>query len=120
MLLTSTVDNTQTSSNLQTDNMSIKIDGRSFSLILNKLYNDPIAAIVRELSTNCVDAHKAANNPNPFHIQLPTRFDSNFIIRDFGTGLDDVEINKYLNTLFESNKDKDNSFAGGFGLTTYN
>lgn len=116
MLINTNNDTTQTSANFKAENMNIKIDGRSFSLILDKLYTNPHEAVVRELCTNAVDSHKLANNPNPFHIQLPSRFDNNFIIRDFGTGLDDKEINKYLNTLFESNKDKDNNFAGGFGL----
>lgn len=116
MIINQTVEQTITSSNFQTQAMSVKIDERTFNLILNNLYNDPVSSIIRELSANAVDAHKLANTTESFLIQLPTTLNTNFIIRDFGTGLDEEEINKYLNCLFESGKLESNDFAGGFGL----
>lgn len=116
LIINQTVEQTITSSNFQTQAMSVKIDERTFNLILNNLYNDPVSSIIRELSANAVDAHKLANTTESFLIQLPTTLNTNFIIRDFGTGLDEEEINKYLNCLFESGKLESNDFAGGFGL----
>lgn len=87
-----------------------------FKLLLNNLYSQPVAAILRELSCNAIDAHVSVGNLNPFHMQLPTLLNSNFVIRDFGPGLDEEEINLYLNTLFSSSKTQSNDFIGSFGL----
>lgn len=116
MILNTTVDSTQTSADFNTQNMSIDANGRMFSLLLKNLYTDPYGAIVRELCTNALDAHVLVGNTNSFFVQLPSKFDSHFILRDFGPGLDDFEINKYLNTLFSSNKTTSNELAGGYGL----
>ena len=120
MLLNTTQDATKTSSDFESQTMGVKANGRMFSLLLKNLYTNPYAAIVRELCTNALDAHVLIGNQNPFHVQLPSKYDSNFILRDFGPGLDDYEINKYLNTLFSSNKTLSNELAGGFGLTLIN
>ena len=49
-------------------------------------------------------------------IQLPSLLSTDLIIKDYGPGLDDQEIDKYLNCLFSSSKGDSNSFMGGFGL----
>lgn len=116
MLLNTTTDSTQTSQDFESQLMGVEANGRMFSLLLKNLYTNPYGAIVRELCTNALDAHVLIGNEKAFHVQLPSKYDSNFIIRDFGPGLDDYEINKYLNTLFSSNKTTTNTLAGGFGL----
>lgn len=115
MIISNNIDNTLTNVT-NSLNMGVIADGRMFKLLLNNLYSQPIAAVLRELSCNAIDAHVSVGNPNPFHIQLPTLLDSNFIIRDFGPGLDEEEINRYLNTLFSSSKTTSNDFIGSFGL----
>ena len=52
-------------------------------------------------------------------IQLPSLLSTDLIIKDYGPGLDDQEIDKYLNCLFSSSKGDSNSFMGGFGLIEY-
>lgn len=115
MIISTTVDNTLTNA-IDSLNMGVIADGRMFKLLLNNLYSQPVAAILRELSCNAIDAHLSVGNLNPFHIQLPTLLNSNFVIRDFGPGLDEEEINLYLNTLFSSSKTQSNDFIGSFGL----
>lgn len=115
MIITTNVDNTVTNVT-NTSDMGVIADGRMFKLLLNNLYTDPCSSILRELSCNAIDAHKSINNMNSFHIQLPSLLDSTFIIRDFGPGLDEDEINKYLNTLFSSSKTTSNDYIGSFGL----
>ena len=97
--------------------MRMNLTAQSYSLILENLYKDPLGAVLRELSTNAVEAHQMAGNTHKkVSIQLPTMLDTDLIIRDFGTGLNSEEIEKYLNCLFSSSKGDDNDSMGGFGL----
>lgn len=116
MITQQAVNTTVTSNTFDTKRMGVIADSRALNLILKNLYTSPIDAIVRELSTNAVDAHTSIGNTDPYHIQLPSQYDTNFIIRDFGPGLDEKEIDLYLNTLFSSSKSKTNEQIGGFGL----
>ena len=52
-------------------------------------------------------------------VQLPSLLSTDLIIKDYGPGLDDQEIDKYLNCLFSSSKGDSNTFMGGFGLIKY-
>lgn len=104
------------SSGLETTAMGMVLNATSFNHIINSLYKNPLGAIIRELTTNALESHMVANTTRKVAIQLPTTLDHNFVIRDFGTGLDDEEVQKYLNTLFSTSKDKDNNLMGGFGL----
>ena len=104
------------SSGLETTAMGMVLNATSFNHIINSLYKNPLGAIIRELTTNALESHMVAKTTRKVAIQLPTAYDQNFIIRDFGTGLDDAEVQKYLNTLFSTSKDKDNNLMGGFGL----
>ena len=116
MIINTEVNKTVTSSNMKGSAMTVNITGTSFNFILDNLYTQPHRAIVRELSCNAWDAHVQANNESPFHIQVPSKFNQTFIIRDFGVGLNPEEIDKYLNTLYQSSKGESNDQIGGFGL----
>lgn len=116
MIINTEVNKTTTSSNMKGSAMTVNITGTSFNFILDNLYTQPHRAIVRELSCNAWDAHVQAKNESPFHIQVPSKFSQTFIIRDFGVGLNPEEIDKYLNTLYQSSKGESNDQIGGFGL----
>lgn len=116
MLIDSQSNGTIASKSAKGSAMTVNITGTSFNFILDNLYTYPHRAIVRELSCNAWDAQIQAKNPEPFHIQVPSKFNPTFMIRDFGVGLDAEEIDKYLNTLYQSSKTTSNEQIGGFGL----
>lgn len=97
--------------------MRMNLNANSFELILSKLYNNPLGAVFRELVTNAYEATQLAKSDKKVCIQLPFLLNTDLVIRDFGTGLNKEEIDKYLNCLFSSSKSESNEFAGGFGLT---
>lgn len=116
MIIDTVVNSLQTTSKVKGSKMSININGSSFGFILENLYTNPHKAIVRELVCNAIDAHQSVGNTSPYFIQVPSKFDTTFILRDFGCGLNEEEIEKYLNTLYESSKGGTNDQIGGFGL----
>ena len=98
------------------NSMRMNLTAQSYSLILENLYKDPMGSVLRELTTNAVEAHQMANSTRKVCIQLPNPLNTDLVIRDFGIGLTDEEIEKYLNCLFSSSKGEDNNMMGGFGL----
>jgi sensor histidine kinase regulating citrate/malate metabolism len=102
---------------LSSSTMKINMNAAAYNAILEKLYQDPLSSVIREISTNAYEANLMSGTVKPFLIQMPTMLKPELIIRDFGPGLDDKEIDKYLNTIFSSSKSGSNDFAGGFGLT---
>lgn len=103
-----------TTTNDQT--MAVNMTAQAFNAILEKLYNDPLSAVIREITTNAIEAQQLSKTNKKIIIQVPNTLFSDLVFRDFGVGLDAEEINKYLNCLFSSTKDKSNQFPGGFGL----
>ena len=74
------------SANQQATAFGIENNAKAFILLSDKLYTNKPYAIVRELSTNCLDAHKLNGQTRPFEVKVPTRLDPRFVIRDFGPG----------------------------------
>ena len=71
----------------------IALTGKSVKALVQTLYPDPIKAVIRELSTNAVDAHQAAGTlDKKYIVKLPTITDPQFSIRDFGTGMSKMKI----------------------------
>jgi HSP90 family molecular chaperone len=69
-------------------NFTIAANAKMFQMLSNALYSNKISAPLRELSTNCLDSHIEAGCQNkPFDVHLPNNTNTNFIIRDYGTGL---------------------------------
>jgi HSP90 family molecular chaperone len=78
----------QRSSDFQSTNYKIEATAKAFSILSDGLYSNKIKAVIRELSTNAYDAHVSAGCPDsPFRVQLPTKLEPVFVVRDFGTGL---------------------------------
>lgn len=98
------------------NSMRMNLNAQSYELLLSNLYSDPLGSTIRELSTNAVEANQASGTTNKVVIQLPNALSTDLIIKDYGTGLDDKEIDKYLNCLFSSSKGGSNDAMGGFGL----
>jgi hypothetical protein len=96
---------------------TMKVCPTAFKILSSQIYQDKISAVIREVSCNAVDAHKAAGKEHqPITVTLPTRFDPVFIVDDEGTGINpDIIMNMYM-TYFESTKSDSNDEIGGFGL----
>ena len=96
---------------------TIKANAKMFRTLIMGLYSRKIEAIVRELSTNAYDAHKAAGClDRPFYLKLPTYFDNSFAVRDYGISMSHDQIMGLYATLGGSTKDQDNFAVGKFGL----
>ena len=89
---------------------------KMFKILSDSLYSDKVMAVIRELSTNAYDAHVAAGNEQPFKVTLPTMANPNFIVRDYGTGLSQKDMEELYTTYGASNKNDSNDFVGCLGL----
>jgi hypothetical protein len=97
--------------------MGMKVTGKSFGLLIDKLYTRKEDAVVREIGSNARDAMVMAGKADqPFHIHLPSDISHELIFQDFGPGLSVDDVHKYLGNLFESSKDNENLSIGSYGL----
>ena len=95
----------------------IKASKEAFKILSSGLYNNKIRAIIRELSCNAYDAHVAAGKKDEaFFINLPTRLDTQFSVRDNGIGLSHEEVLNLYTTYFATDKSESNEFVGALGL----
>lgn len=86
--------------------------------ILSGLYADPVKALIRELSVNAAESHKASGNRGPISVTLPNQSGPALIIRDAGLGLTLEEFEKLMASYGSSGeyKSTSNEYTGGFGL----
>jgi hypothetical protein len=88
-----------------------------FSILRGQLYSDKLMAIIREYSTNALDAHVASGVTKPINISLPSYWgDGKFVVRDYGTGLSDDDIKNVFASYGESTKRNTNNQVGMLGL----
>jgi hypothetical protein len=88
-----------------------------FRMLSSTTYSDPKRAIIRELACNAWDAHIMAGSTDKcFEIHLPTTHEPEFVIRDYGTGMDDDEINNLFTMYGGSNKRQSNETVGALGI----
>ena len=101
----------------KTEEFKMKATAKSFAILMDGLYSNKIAAVIRELAANAADSHQLAGCPEkPFHIKMPNSIDPTFKIRDHGTGLSDDDMYNIYTTFFESTKEASNDFTGCLGL----
>src|ERR1035437_10098491 len=82
-------------STLQGERVGMSIDEGALAHImsvLTDLYSDPEMAVIREYSTNALDAHVEAGVTRPIEVTLPSALSPYLKIRDYGTGLDVEDI----------------------------
>lgn len=97
--------------------MSIGVDALAHIMtVLTDLYADPELAILREYSTNALDAHIDAGNARPIEVTLPTPLSPFLIIRDFGWGLDAEDIHNVYSQYGTSTKRDSDDVVGMLGL----
>jgi len=96
---------------------TIQADAKMFRILINGLYSDKPRAIVRELCANARDSHAQAGIlDRPFKLQLPTRWDETFAVRDYGVSLTHDQVMHLYTTVGASTKGDDNIAVGKFGL----
>ena len=99
--------------------IDMKIDANSIEhimAVLTDLYSDPIAAVVREYSTNAYDSHKESGQTRPIEVTLPTTFDPNFRVKDFGVGLSVNDVENIYSQYGASTKRGTDEQTGMLGL----
>jgi hypothetical protein len=96
---------------------TIAANAKAFRVLIDGLYSDKVQSIIRELCSNAFDAHCAAGKEDvPFEVTLPSRFESTFMVRDFGTSLSHDDVMSLYTTIFSSTKEDTNAEIGKFGL----
>lgn len=95
----------------------ISMTPEMFHLLSSGMYTYKVRAVIREICTNGVDAHKEAGIPDrPIRVGLPTIFTQELVMRDFGTGLTKEQVmNNYLNYGY-STKSNTNDLIGAMGI----
>lgn len=88
-----------------------------FNVLRNQLYSDKILAVMREYSTNGVDAHvEVGKGDLPIVITLPNQMTPTFKVRDFGKGLSEKDVKEIYSKYGESTKRGTNKAIGQLGL----
>lgn len=96
---------------------TIKTSAKAFKILSSQLYSDKVSAVIRELSANAADAHRAVGKYDvPFEVHMPTSLSPSFKIVDYGIGLTREEVETLYTTYFESTKNESNEFVGGLGI----
>lgn len=91
-------------------------------MISSGIYSNPKGSIVREITSNCVDAHVASGQTKPYEVEfveknkLTGNFENKLIFRDFGNGLDKQRIEDIYINIFESDKRESNDYIGAYGI----
>jgi hypothetical protein len=106
-------------STLEGEKIGMSIDDAALAHImsvLTDLYSDPELAVIREYSTNALDAHIVAGVTRPIEVTLPTSLSPYLKIKDFGEGLDIEDIRNIYSRYGTSTKRATNDLVGTLGL----
>lgn len=92
-----------------------------FSVFTSNVYSDPIGTVIREIASNCFDAHVEAgtdSTKNPVVVRLNKELADGHSISfiDKGVGMSPDRVYNIYGTYFESTKNETNDQIGGFGI----
>jgi len=85
-------------------------------ILRSQIYSDKPLAVIREYSTNAVDANIEAGVTDPIHVNLPTMADPVLSIRDYGKGLTDEQVCQLYVKYGSSTKRDSNDYTGCLGI----
>ena len=89
MIIETTKQKVQTSGNMESASCSIDAeDMRYIASLLRNNYSDTILATIREIIANGIDV----SNGRKVEVQLPTKLEPTFIVRDYGCGLSEEDM----------------------------
>jgi len=97
------------------DTESLGVLFKGFS---DALYSDKFGSIVREVTSNCFDAHEEVNQQLDVELRMiePGFDEGKIIFQDFGPGLSPERIKNIYSKYFASTKRNTNDQIGGFGI----
>lgn len=104
------------SEDMETNSASIEMTAEMFDMLSSKVYTDKVLAVVREITCNAKDAQVELGEPVPLDIHLPTRLESYFSVRDYGTGLSHNDVMELYLSYGKSTKTTSNDLIGGLGI----
>lgn len=84
--------------------------------VLTDLYSDPEYAVLREYSTNALDAQIEAGYAGPIDVSLPSPLSPFLKVRDYGVGLSEEDIADIYSRYGASTKRNTNTQVGMLGL----
>ncbi len=84
--------------------------------LLTNLYDDPIAATVREVLSNAIDSSVENNTHRPIEITTPTLFSPELRIQDFGCGMSPEKADESFSNYGSSDKSAKLKAVGSYGL----
>lgn len=85
-------------------------------ILRSQIYSDKLLAVIREYSTNAMDANKEAGYAGPINVTIPNAFQPTLSFRDYGKGMSDEEvINTYIK-YGNSTKRNSNDYTGCLGI----
>ena len=84
--------------------------------VMTNLYGDREMAVLREVTTNALDAHVAAGVTRPVEVYTPTELSPTLTIRDYGIGLSVEDIRNIFSQYGASTKRQTNDQVGSLGL----
>lgn len=79
----------------------------------SRAYTRPADALIRELAVNGYDSHRAAGNPDPIRISLPTLDKPYLTVSDQGVGMSPETIVDVYGKYLSSTKDDDDPLSVG-------
>lgn len=86
-------------------------------ILRSQIYSDKLLAVIREYSTNAVDANiEAGNADKPIQVNMPTRTQPQLSFRDYGNGLTDEEVTQLYVKYGASTKRSSNDYTGCLGI----
>jgi hypothetical protein len=113
MIIETTKQKVQTSGNIQSASCTIDAeDMRYIASLLRNNYSDTILATMREIIANGIDV----SNGRKVDVQLPTKLEPNFIVKDYGCGLSEEDMMGLYTKYGKSTKRDSNNAIGGFGI----
>lgn len=107
----------------ENQSLDFSIDTESLGILFkgfsDNLYSNKIGSIVREIASNCFDAHEEIKSTEAVDIRLKeaSPFESGHIIfEDYGPGLSPHRIKSIYSRYFASTKRDTDDQIGGFGI----
>lgn len=101
------------------DSLALGLDQNSLAHImglLTNLYSNKVLAVIRELSTNALDSHRAAGVTEPIQVHLPTVLHPFFEVVDFGLGMSVDDLTQTYAFYGSSTKRDSNDYNGVMGI----